>query len=90
MSLINIDYGYTQNPGYVDLVVGIYKNVKWYYRFEKWKNYSFPHDLVADLTDNYNFPLHEAYPIFYVAILFTIVRYIFEFFFGKVSQSSTP
>ena len=85
MNLINIDLGYTENPGYLDLVVGVYKNVKWYYRFDKWTNYTFPNDLVSDLVDNYSFPIPETYPIFYIAVIFTLVRYMFEYFIGKVN-----
>lgn len=84
MNLIDVKYGYAENPGYLDLVVGIYKNVRWYYRFENWRNYSFPSDFYHDITDNYNFPIENALPIFYIALLFTIVRYLFESLIGKV------
>lgn len=88
MSLYDVSFGYAENPGYMDLILGIYKNVKWYYRFDNWKNYTVPNDFYHDLRDNFDFPIHETYPIIIISILFTIVRYMFENFFGKVKNIS--
>ena len=84
MSLYEVGLGYTENPGYFDLLLGIYKNVKWYYRFDSWKNYSVPNDFYADVVENFDFPAQDAYPIIYIAIFFTLIRYLFEFSIGKV------
>ena len=71
---------YTTNPGYIDLVLDTYKTVIWYHRKENWNGYSFPKGLIDEFNQYYHLPLNEAYPIFIIGILFTIIRYLFEYF----------
>lgn len=77
------DFSYEENPGYLDLVTGIYKSAGWYYRKENWGNYSFPSSFISDFRHYYFFKLDESYPIFYWAIFFTLLRYLFELFICK-------
>lgn len=79
-----MEMNYTKNPGYFDLALDTYKAIKYYYRGENWEGYSFPQSFVKDFTHYYHFPFNESYPIFYVAILFTLARYCFEFLICKV------
>ena len=80
-----MNFSYTTNPGYLDLVTDVYKAIRWHYRAENWKGYSFPSSLFEDFARYYHFPLVEMLPILYIGILFTIVRYAFEYFICKVS-----
>lgn len=78
-----MNFSYTEKPGYIDLVVGIYNGISWYYRPDNWENYTFPSSFFADFRKYYFFPIQETYPIFYLAVLFTILRYAFEYGFCK-------
>jgi hypothetical protein len=73
-----MNFTYTENPGYLDLVVGIYKGCSWYYRADNWRNYSFPGGFFDDMRKYYHFSFVEAMPIFYWSIIFTVFRYAFE------------
>lgn len=75
---------YTQNPGYFDLVYGLFKTVKWYYSPAMMKSYSFPFDFIHDFFHAVEFPTHELVPIIWIAVVFTICRYAFENFLCKV------
>lgn len=70
--------GYTNNPGYVDLVRDTYRTIKWHYRDEAWGNYTFPASFFHDFNYFFSFPIKDTYPIFYIAIIFTIIRYTFN------------
>jgi len=78
-----MNFSYTTNPGYIDLFKGMYQAIRWHYREENWQNYTFPQGLVDDFNKYYLFPLEQSYPIVYIAILFTLARYIFELAFCK-------
>lgn len=84
-SFFDIEYGYTPNPGYLDLIAGVLKNVRWHYGKDKWQNYSVPFDFFNDMKDNFDFPFDDFCPIVYASVIFTIVRYGFENFVCKVS-----
>ena len=79
-----MNFSYTTNPGYMDLFVGFYKSVTWYYRADNWGDYSFPMSFFKEFRHYYFFKLEEALPMIYIAILFTIMRYAFERLFCKV------
>jgi hypothetical protein len=81
------DFSYEENPGYLDLITGVYKSAGWYYRKENWgDDYSFPTSFFADFKHYYFFKFEESYPIYFWAILFTVLRYLFEFVICKVSN----
>ncbi len=73
-----MNYSYTDYPGYSDLIVGYGRVFKLMYNPQMMKNYSFPIDLFYDLKRLYKFPLVESLPIICWAVMFTIVRKIFE------------
>ena len=37
-----MNFSYTTNPNYIDLVTGMYKACRWHYRAENWGDYTFP------------------------------------------------
>lgn len=80
------NYNYTRDPGYYDLITGVFNAVIWRFRAENMKDYSFPRDFFRDFSREFVFPLAESYPILYIAIIFTIVRYLFEYLVCKVSS----
>lgn len=84
---MSINFGYTTNPGYIDLVVGAYKAIRWHYRFEdnNWENYTFPMTFMQELSQFYRFPYEELLSTFYLVVGFTLVRYLFEIFVCKVN-----
>lgn len=69
---------YSLNPSYYDLIVDTYKSVKYYYREDNWKGYTFPLGFITEFKRLFYFPLNETYSILVIAILFTIIRYFFE------------
>lgn len=75
---MSLNNSYTTSPGYGDLVYDMYKAMEWYYRAENWEGYTFPQSFFDDFMHFYKFPLEEAWPIFYIAIIFTALRYFFE------------
>ncbi|CAF0919255.1 unnamed protein product [Brachionus calyciflorus] len=79
------DFGYTTNPGYIDLVVGSWKAILWHYRTgdDNWGNYSFPRTFFDELNQFYHFPYDEIQTVVYLVIGFTLVRYLFEMFVCK-------
>jgi len=81
----NLKGNFTITPNYIDLVVGIWNGISWYYRPHMWQNYSFPRSFIEDFTEHFYFPVHEIYYIIYIAIFITILRYLFEKFICKVS-----
>jgi len=81
----NLKGNFTTTPNYIDLVVGIWNGISWYYRPHMWDNYTFPRSFIEDFTEHFYFPVHEIYYIIYIAIFITILRYLFEKFICKVS-----
>lgn len=100
-----MNFSYTTNPNYLDLVCGMYKAIRWHYRAENWGDYTFPDGFIKgelflrnqrhkldlyyifatqDFVKYYHFPLYDMLPIVYFAILFTVVRYLFEIFICTV------
>ena len=45
-----MNFSYTTNPGYTDLVTGLYGAMKWYYRSDNWENYTFPDGFIKGLS----------------------------------------
>lgn len=78
-----MNFSYTTNPGYLDLIFDMIGAIRWHYRAENMVGYKFPSGFFEDFKRYYVFPLEESLPIFYLAIVFTIFRYAFEFFFCK-------
>lgn len=78
-----MNFSYTTNPSYVDLVSGMYKAMRWHYRADNWDGYTFPNGFFKDMVRYYDFPLVDMLPILYFAILFTVIRYLFEIFICK-------
>jgi ceramide synthetase len=69
---------FTFTPNYIDLIKGIWNTISWYYAPRMWNGYTFPHSLIDDFTRNFFFPLNQIYYIVYIAILITLIRYLFE------------
>jgi hypothetical protein len=44
-----MNFSYTTNPGYLDLICDMYKAMKWHYRSENWGNYTFPDGFIKGL-----------------------------------------
>jgi hypothetical protein len=75
---------FTFTPNYIDLIKGIWNTISWYYAPRMWNGYTFPHSLIDDFTRNFYFPLNQIYYIVYIAILITLIRYLFEKLICKV------
>jgi hypothetical protein len=76
---------YKTNPGYNDLIFDLVKAVRWYYRDENWGDYKFPQSFFHDIKRYFNLPYDACYPVLYIGLFFTILRYAFEIVFCKVS-----
>lgn len=76
--LQNLEGNFTLSPTYLDLISGVTNVISWYYGPPMWKNYKFPQSFIDEFTQYYYFPNHQALYIVYIAILITILRYIFE------------
>jgi hypothetical protein len=79
-----MNFSYSTNPGYSDLVFDFYKAIQWHYRDENWGDYKFPEGFINDLKRYFNSPLDDIYPILLITVLLTVFRYFFEIFFCKV------
>jgi hypothetical protein len=84
-----ITFTYFENPGYLDLVLGIYRLLAWDYRSDNWKEYSFGARFKKEMSTYFYFPLGDLIPIFYSSIIFTVIRYFFEVFICRVSYKQT-
>ena len=79
-----MNFTYTTNPGYLDLICGMYKAIRWHYREDNWGDYTFPSGFFADFRKYYFFPIDETLPILIFAVVFTLIRYWFEIAICKV------
>jgi len=79
----NLKGNFTESPNYFDLLTGIWHIVSWYYRPSMWHDYHIPQTFIDDFTRHFVFPIREIYYIVYIAVLITILRYIFEKFLCK-------
>ena len=77
---------FTLTPNYIDLVVGIWNTISWYYKPQMWRSYKFPRSFIDDFTRHFYFPIYQVYYIIYIAIFITILRYLFEKYFCRVSK----
>lgn len=75
---------YTTTPTYIDLVLGIWNTISWYYAPPMWKDYVFPESFIHEITRHFYFPLNQISYILYIAVLITLIRYLFERFICKV------
>ncbi len=80
----NLTGNFSMSPTYIDLVTDIWHTLEWYYAPLMWRGYVFPHSFIDEFTQHYYFPLNEIYYIVYVALLITLIRYVFEQVIGKV------
>ena len=78
---------FTFTPNYLDLVRDMWATMRWYYRPVMWKNYVFPDSFVEEFTRHFHFPLNQVYYIVYIAIVITLMRYVFEGVICKVRSS---
>ena len=78
---------YSNNPGFVDLAVGIYRNLVWYFKEQYWKEEKACHkNVLVNMAESFVFTSNDIYPIFYSAFIFTFVRYAFENILFKVIE----
>lgn len=74
---------YTTNPGYSDIFVDAFAAIKTHFFEKDWGNYS----SLIDEFKRVGCPKYqELYPVVYIAIIFTIARYFFEFVICKVTR----
>ena len=76
---------FTFTPNYIDLIKGIWNTISWYYAPYMWKNYTFPYSFIDEFTRHFYFPIHQVYYIVYIAIIITLMRYLFERYICKVN-----
>lgn len=78
---------YSNNPGYVELVTGIYRNFDWYFRDQYWRQEKACHsNLLINLAEYFQFSWDDIHPVVYSAIVFTFIRYAFESIIYKVNH----
>lgn len=82
-NMYEIEYGYTSNPGYYDILVGIVKNLKWvaYSNASRFWQFTPP---IWQFYSKFDMNQGEIFSILNFAILITILRYSFENFMYKV------
>lgn len=80
-----MEFGYTENPGYADLLRGAYNLAVWDFRGENWhENNTFVRRFQLEFTRLYRFEWHECLPAIYCSLIFTLVRYFFELYLCRV------
>jgi hypothetical protein len=78
-------FSYTENPGYLDLVLGVYRLTLWDYRTENCpQNYTTGTRFFTEFVKFYHLPLREVAFMFYWSVFFTLVRYALEYFIIRV------
>ena len=82
---MSMNFNYTTNPGYIDLVRDTYRAASWHYRSDNWHNYTVPYSFFYDLRHYCHVPVDEMYQVLIICLLFTIVRYAFQYFVCQVS-----
>jgi hypothetical protein len=85
-NLKDLKGNFTLTPNYIDLVKGIWSTIGWYYGPKMMRGYTFPHSFIDDIKRYFYFPLNQIYYIVYIAILITLIRYLFEKYICKVSE----
>ena len=80
----NLKNNFSMSPTYTDLVTDIWRTVKWYYAPHMWHGYVFPYSFIDEFTRHFYFSLHEICYLVYVALLITLIRYVFEQVICKV------
>ncbi len=77
---------WTPNPSYLDLLRDSFKAGSYFYETVKYEGeYAFPDSFLKDLYSRCFAPTDEYTPVVVIAILFTILRHVFETFVCKVS-----
>lgn len=81
---------YTNNPTYIDLIKGIYRNLKWFISQKYWieNKAECRSSLYSRIMENLDFNFADIYIIVVFTLVFTIVRYNFENLFCQVSLFS--
>ena len=78
-------FRYTTNPGYSDILVDGFAAIKTHFFEKDWGNYT----SLANEFKRVGCPHYEeAWPVVYIAIVFTIARYFFEYIICKVTSCS--
>lgn len=85
----DLKVNYTFTPTYIDLLVDMWSTMRWYYQPAMWKNYVFPSSFVDEFIRHFHFPLNEVFYIVYIAIVITLMRYVFERVICKVRTTAT-
>ena len=57
-----MNFSYTTNPSYVDLVSGMYKAMRWHYRADNWDGYTFPNGFFKGKCNKNIFVRKETRP----------------------------
>ncbi|CAF0882433.1 unnamed protein product [Adineta steineri] len=79
----NLKGNFTTTPNYIDLIVGMWTAISWYYKPHMWRDYKIPQSFIEDFTRHFYFPMNQIYYIIYIAIVVTILRYLFEKYICK-------
>ncbi len=70
---------YSMSPSYIDLLTDIYITLGWYYHDSS--NYK---PCIYDSIQQFYIDLSDVYYVFWIALLITLIRYVFERFMLKV------
>lgn len=75
---------YKTDPGYLDLFRDLQVTTKLYFSPVHWQNYTFPASFFEDVQRQFDIDSSDWITIISIAILTTVLRYIFEYGICKV------
>lgn len=84
MEIDGFDLSYSKDPSYFDLFFDSIRILRCYFSPRMWRNYTMPNDLVNDFIINFDLPLTDIFRSVIFAILFTVIRHLFDYLTLKV------
>lgn len=78
---------FTMSPSYANLVIDLWHAFNLHYTIKMHPNISFTKAFLKDLTGDIHFDREDVFFIISIAVLFTIIRFLFERFICRVGVS---
>lgn len=79
-----MNFNYTRNPGYIDLVVNSYRALKWHHSFAHYDNWQdWTKQSLINIRRQFHLSFEDLTLIVYWSIGFTILRYLYHYISSK-------
>ena len=78
---------FSMSPSYTDLFVGLWHASQFHYSIKMYPNKTFIAAFIKDLTGDIHFEREEVFCTILIAVLFTLIRHVFERYICVVGVS---